>query len=106
MYFAIFLRNFSKILSKFPINCVFRLNGQKLKPWFANFFEKYAKIMHFRNFIKKIFEKFRKFSQKFPANRVFRQNSQKLNAGLVKFFEKYAKKSFFSHFLKKFFVLF
>ena len=55
MFFAIFLRNFLKVLSKFPINCVFRLNGQKWKAWFAKSFEKYAKKSIFSNFLKKFF---------------------------------------------------
>ena len=47
-------------------------------------FEKYAKIMHFCNFLKKIFSKF-------PTNCVFRANARKINEWLVEFFEKYAK---------------
>ena len=48
-----------------PGNCVFRPNAQKLNTWFLKNFEKYAKIMHFPNFLKKLFENFRKFYQNF-----------------------------------------
>ena len=43
-------RNFEKF-RKFsqtsPTNCVFGQTAQKFNAWIANFFEKYAKIMHF-----------------------------------------------------------
>ena len=37
----------SKISQHFPKIRVFRPNARKINAWFVNFFEKYAKIMHF-----------------------------------------------------------
>ena len=92
-----FHHKFSKFSQNFPIICVFRPNARKINPLIVNFFEKYAKIMHFSNFLKKflkIFEKFIRISNKF----VFRQNARKINAWIVNFFEKYAKIMHFSQF--------
>ena len=55
-----FSSKISKFSQIFPIICVFRPNAQKSNAWFVTFFEKYAKIMHFRNFRKKLFSKFSK----------------------------------------------
>ena len=60
---------FSKIFSKFPINCLFCPNAQKINAWFVKFIEKYAKDNAFfaiflRNLFK-IFENFLKISQEF-----------------------------------------
>ena len=48
---SIFLLHFyhklSKISQNFPTIRVYRPNAQKINVWFANFFEKYAKIMHY-----------------------------------------------------------
>ena len=60
--FPIFLRNFLKIFSKFPSNCIFRPNAQKGNAWFVNFLEKYAKIFIFHNFLNKFCENFLKIS--------------------------------------------
>ena len=91
--FAIFLIKFSEI---FPANRVFPPNAQKWNAWLLNFSEKYAKIMHFCNFLKKNLEDFRRFSQNFPVHSVFPPKPQKLNAEFLKFFEKYDKIRHFS----------
>ena len=54
------LSKFSKIFSKFPINCLFSPNAQKINSCFVKFFEKYSKIMHFSQFS---FENFYKDSK-------------------------------------------
>ena len=51
-----------KVFSKFSNNLCFSSKRRKSNAWSVNFFEKYAKIMHFINFRKKIFENFRIFS--------------------------------------------
>ena len=57
-----FYQNFSKISQNFSTICAFRPNARKINAWFVKLFEKYAKIMDFRNFLKKFFENLRKFS--------------------------------------------
>ena len=42
-----FYQNLSKISQKFTTIRGFRPNAQKINVWFVNFFEKYAKIMHY-----------------------------------------------------------
>ena len=69
----------------------FSSNAHKVNAWFVKPFEKYDKIMHFRNFLKKLFENFRKFSQHLKYI-VFPPNAQKIMHGLLNFLEKYAKK--------------
>ena len=54
---------------------------------FVNLFEKYAKIMHFKQFSEESFSKVSKIFSKC----LFRPKSQKIKAWFVKFFEKYAK---------------
>ena len=98
MFFQNF-QNFLKISQQFAF---FVQTREKINAWFVNFLEKYAKIMHFRNFLKnffKIFENFLKISKIL----CFCPNSQKINAWFVKFFEKYAKIMRFRNFLKKVF---
>ena len=56
---------FSKIFSNIPRNSLFPPNRQKINAWFVKFLEKYAKIMHFSNFLNKNFQHLRKFSQNF-----------------------------------------
>ena len=52
----------SKISQYFPTICGFPPNARKINSWVVNFFEKYAKMMHFCNFLKTFFANFRKFS--------------------------------------------
>ena len=51
---SIFSLNFHQKFAKFsqncPIMCVFLPNARKINAGFVNFFEKYAKIMHFSQF--------------------------------------------------------
>ena len=65
---SIFLLNFHWKLSNFsrnfPTICVFRPNTRKINAWFVKLFEKYVKIMHFSNFLKK----FLKISENSPAS--------------------------------------
>ena len=59
-------RNYLNFL-KISKNCDFCPNAQKFNAWFVTFFEKYAKIMRFRNFLKKFFQNFRKV---FPPKKI------------------------------------
>ena len=61
----IFHEKVSEFSRDFPPFCVFRPTAQKPNASFVKLFEKYAKIMHFRNFIKKRFEIIRKFTNQF-----------------------------------------
>ena len=56
MHFRNFLRDFSKFPQNFQQIVVLVQTREKLTHGSLNFFEKYAKIMHFPNFLK-IFEK-------------------------------------------------
>ena len=76
---------FLEIFSKFPINCLFRPNAQKMNALFVNLFEKYAKIMHFLQFSEETFSKFSEIFSKFPINCLFRPKAQKINAWFVNF---------------------
>ena len=87
----IFLLNFHQIFTKFsqnsPTTCayVWKRNAR-----FATFFEKYAKIMRFGNFLKKFvdnFQKFLKISQQF----VFFDQMRKNNLWFFKIFENMLK---------------
>ena len=63
-FYRIFIQKFQYFLK---ISQQFVFFVQTRKKWthsLLNVFEKYAKIMHFRNFLKKNFQDFRKFSQK------------------------------------------
>ena len=62
MHFRNFLRNLVKSFENF-VKLAFLSKHQRFKACFPKSFEKYAKIMHFRNFLKKSFEILRKFSQ-------------------------------------------
>ena len=57
-----FLLNFHQKFSNFSQNfktiCIFRPNARKINAWFVKFLEKYAKIKHFRNFLKKFLKIF------------------------------------------------
>ena len=52
-----------------PKNYVFRPNAHKTNAWFVKFLEKYEKIMHFRNFLKKYFENFLSIQNKLSFSR-------------------------------------
>ena len=69
---SIFILNFYQKFSKFSQNfstiCVFRPNARKFNSWVVKFFEKYAKIMYFCDFLKKSFENFRKFNDPHDAD--------------------------------------
>ena len=67
------------------------------------FFEKYAKIMHFKEYS---YENLRKVSQNFPTHSVFRPNARKTNAWFIKFFENMLKECVFSNYPKKIFETF
>ena len=49
---SIFLENFHQ---EFATICVYRPNAQKINAWFFKSFDKYAKIMRFRNFLQNFF---------------------------------------------------
>ena len=90
---------FSEIFSKYPINCHFRTNPQKIKAWFAKFFWKYAKIIHFLSiFWSKFLKDFLKISQ----NLCFSSNREKINAWFVKILLKNAFFAIFWRFFKIF----
>ena len=72
-FLAIFLWKFSKIFSKIKTKCIV----QKI-------FWKIAKIMHFRNFLKKIFSKF-------STNCLSSPNPQQINPWYVNLFENMQK---------------
>ena len=57
-----FYLKFLKFSQKIPNNLCFSSNERKINAGFVKFCGKYAKIMHFCTFLKKIFENFRKFS--------------------------------------------
>ena len=49
---CVFIKNFLKIFQQFVF---FVQTREKVKKGFVKFFEKYAKIMHFSNFLKKMY---------------------------------------------------
>ena len=83
-FYRIFIKNFQNFHS-ISQQCVFSTNAQKINAQFANFFEKYAKIMHFLQFSEETFSKFSKVFSKIPINCLFRPNAQKINEQFVKF---------------------
>ena len=54
-FFANFLRYLLKYSQNYPTICVFSPNARKINAWFVNFFEKWAKIIHFLQFFQEIF---------------------------------------------------
>ena len=56
--------NFPNLSQNFPTICVFRPKARKINAWFVKIFEKYAKIMHFHNFLKK----YLKIFENYPAS--------------------------------------
>ena len=79
------------ILSKFPHNLRFSSKREKSNAGFVKFFEKYAKLMHFRNFLKQFFEIFRTFSQNFKQIVVCVQTREKLTHALLNFLKNMLK---------------
>ena len=67
----IFLLNFHRKISRFsqdfPTTCIFNTNARNINAAFLKFFEKYAKIIHFCNFLKKSFANFETFPVSPPA---------------------------------------
>ena len=83
---AIFLLNFHQKFPKFSQNfqtiSILRPNAWKRNTGYLKFFWKYAKVMHFKQFLEKIFENFLKF-QKFSEQLVFFvQTREKVTHGL------------------------
>ena len=58
MFLLNFYQKFSKFSENFQTSCVFRPDAGNINAWFDKFFGKYAKIMHFSNFLKIYFESF------------------------------------------------
>ena len=56
-----FYQNFSKLSQIFKTISIFRQNTRKSNTGLVKFFWKYAKLMHFKQFLKKFFEDFLKF---------------------------------------------
>ena len=81
-----FYQKFLKISQQFEFFVQTAKNGTNR---FVNSFEKYAQIMDFFNFLKKILKNFETFS-KFQKLFVVKMRD-KLTHGLLIFFEKYAK---------------
>ena len=54
-FYRIFIEIF-KLFSQIPNNWFFRPNPGKIKRMFVKFFEKYVKIVNFRNFLKEFFQ--------------------------------------------------
>ena len=79
---AIFLLNLYQKISNFSQNfqtiSIFRPKARKSNTWFVKFFWKYAKVMHFKQFLKKSFENFLKFL-KFSEQFVCFVNARKVN---------------------------
>ena len=93
----------SKNFSRFPYILCFSPKRAKMECWYLKNFEKYVKIIHFCNSLKRFFEKFvknfRKFVNNFRTIVFFRPNTRKLNAWFSKNFEKYDKIIHFCYFL-------
>ena len=83
---------FSEIFSKFPMNCHFRPNAQKINAWSAKILLKNAKITHFSQFAEEGFSKFSKkllkISQQFV---LFVQMRKKLMPNLLNYLQNMLK---------------
>ena len=97
-----FYQRISKISQIFPAICVFRQNARKFNAGFVPFFENYARIMDFRNFLKKYSESFLDFlkiSQQFVF---FVQTREKLTYDLLNCLKNMLKYCISAIFLRKF----
>ena len=81
---CIFIKNFQNFANHL---CDFCPKSEKWMHRLVKFFDKYAKIIHFRKVLKNLFEDFRNFL-KFSQQCVFPRNAPKINAWFVKFFWK------------------
>ena len=82
-----------KFSLRFSANCVFLPKPQKGTPCLGKLWENYAKIMHFSNFLKKIFKNLRNFFEIFW--------------NFLKFFNIFENfLNFFEYFLKIFWIFF
>ena len=84
---SIFILSFHQKFSQNFNTCHFSSKARKSNAWFDNFFENYAKLMHFSNSLKKILENYLELPKQF----VFFVERLKIKAGFVKPFDKYAK---------------
>ena len=80
--------NFRKFSQKFPVDCVFPLNAQKLNAGFVKFFEKYAQKSICSNFLNKSIIIFLKFFENLGN---FFQKFSEILLNILKFFENFYK---------------